>query len=41
MFSHKKIQIQSVHLTAVSVAKTERQMIGAVADVGKVDLRLV
>lgn len=32
------MQIQSVHLTAVRVAKIKKQMIGAVEDVGKVDL---
>lgn len=32
------MQIRSVHLTAVSVAKIKRQRIGAVEDVGKADL---
>lgn len=32
------MQIQSVHLTAVSLAKTKTQTIGAVEDVGRVGL---
>lgn len=38
MFSHEKMQIQRVHLSAVSLAKTKTQTTGAVEDAGRVAL---